>query len=574
MNVVQKILGLLALSARTPEQEAELTAHYLECSDAELADLELALVGQVDEIVSGEVTPELLNQLGVIADHVDGVRFLAGERITASEEAAAAELAAVAELATARDALLARVRPVVEAEVTPDVVAEAEAIVEEAATETPQVPVTAAAVAPVTPRATIGRLAPQRLTATPSAPSAVIKMAGTNGHFGNRVEVEHALLERWNDLQGTHAPGKYRVATFQSDMPSDRVLTRDMNDISEIVSEVRSRITENGGSEALVADGGICGPVEIRYATDTIAQASRPLRAYPMGFNAARGGINFQQPMRLTDILNTATPTSGYAIGAITEAQDAAATYNKSVQRVSCGSYTEVRIEAVYRQLEFGNFQYRTNPERNSQFVDLSVATFARFNEQRLYNKMLALCVNTDAPQKLGALRDFITAMNRAAQNYRMRNRMPLDATLDTILPAWVAGLLSDDMVNAFQAFPEQFHMGMGDVERMLSERNIRVVNWFQDDFTTALSSGGAAPTYPTSFKATLNHPGAWTYLDGGTLDLGVIRDSTLVNDNLLRIFTEEFWNVAMTGVEAMSVQFSLCANGASAGSRTPTCGS
>jgi hypothetical protein len=180
-----------------------------------------------------------------------------------------------------------------------------------------------------------------------------------------------------------------------------------------------------------------------------------------------------------------------------------------------------------------------------------------------------------NAPQKLGATRDFLTSINRAAINFRSIHRMPKTATLDLRLPAWVGmGLLPDDQTNALQSYPEQFEVTASTVERWLGQRNVRVAAWYEDDFTTAAADEGGVNNYPATFKVILTHPGYYGVVDNGELVIGLFRDGTMINDNVFRTFAEEFWNLASWGVDAWDIEYSLCENGASAGSVDPTCGS
>jgi len=59
---------------------------------------------------------------------------------------------------------------------------------------------------------------------------------------------------------------------------------------------------------------------------------------------------------------------------------------------------------------------------------------------------------------------------------------------------------------------------------------------------------------------------GTFTLLDGGTLDIGLVRDMELVSTNDYCMFTEQFMAVARTGVSALWVTQSLNVNGGSAG--------
>jgi hypothetical protein len=61
---------------------------------------------------------------------------------------------------------------------------------------------------------------------------------------------------------------------------------------------------------------------------------------------------------------------------------------------------------------------------------------------------------------------------------------------------------------------------------------------------------------------------GTFLFLDGGTLDLGIIRDSTLVGTNDYKMFVETFEGVAKVGVESLKVTSTISVNGAAAALR------
>jgi len=59
---------------------------------------------------------------------------------------------------------------------------------------------------------------------------------------------------------------------------------------------------------------------------------------------------------------------------------------------------------------------------------------------------------------------------------------------------------------------------------------------------------------------------GTFQYLDGGRLDLGVVRDSILDATNDYETFVEVFENVAFRGIEAYQVQSTILPTGGTAG--------
>jgi hypothetical protein len=72
----------------------------------------------------------------------------------------------------------------------------------------------------------------------------------------------------------------------------------------------------------------------------------------------------------------------------------------------------------------------------------------------------------------------------------------------------------------------------------------------------TASTAGQPLPSWPTSVDTALFQTGDWLYLDGGTLDLGVVRDSELNRRNRYQTFTETFEGTALIGAESLRVVF------------------
>jgi hypothetical protein len=70
---------------------------------------------------------------------------------------------------------------------------------------------------------------------------------------------------------------------------------------------------------------------------------------------------------------------------------------------------------------------------------------------------------------------------------------------------------------------------------------------------------------FPDSFVWYLFAEGSFLFLDGGTLDLGIIRDSTLVGTNDYKMFVETFENVAFVGIEALKITSTITVAGTAA---------
>jgi hypothetical protein len=75
----------------------------------------------------------------------------------------------------------------------------------------------------------------------------------------------------------------------------------------------------------------------------------------------------------------------------------------------------------------------------------------------------------------------------------------------------------------------------------------------------------GALNPWPDTVQWGLYDEGHHLFLDGGTLDLGIVRDSTLNRTNDFETFVETFEGLAPRGVESIWITSTVCPDGTSA---------
>jgi hypothetical protein len=84
-------------------------------------------------------------------------------------------------------------------------------------------------------------------------------------------------------------------------------------------------------------------------------------------------------------------------------------------------------------------------------------------------------------------------------------------------------------------------------------------------------AAGSAIPVYPAQIDSLLFVTGTKLFLDGGNLDLGLVRDSTLNSRNRYRQFSETFEGVADRGIENLRLILSVVPTGATTGTVDPS---
>ena len=376
-----------------------------------------------------------------------------------------------------------------------------------------------------------------------TAGSTIDDMGGVAEAMAKRIHT----LRRVNGGDGE----QHIVASITTKFPEARTLTQDAesnwNKIQSVV-----------GPEALVAAGGHQAPFEVKYDIFGIGSAVRPVRDSLPRFQADRGGIRYIVPPVLADY-------SG-AVGIWTAANDSAETPSPAAKlslTVAAASETTVSTDAVTLQLQFGNLLTRAYPELIARHNELGLIQHAREAEGNLLTNLGAASTAVTSTSVVGMGRDFLVQLGRAAAAYRARHRLEADAPLRAIIPAWIKDAMAADLTLAMPG--DSTLNAYAEIDAYIASRGINAS--FALDVaggTSAFSaqSSGAMNEFPDTFIWYLFAEGTFLFIDGGTMDLGIIRDSTLVGTNDYKMFVETFENVAKVGVESLKITSTINVNG------------
>jgi hypothetical protein len=418
-----------------------------------------------------------------------------------------------------------------------------------------------------------------RLTAAPD-----LRNIAAGAEFPDGESVSRAMFDRFDSIAGTSYDGpEMRLSVgrynWQESYPQSRRLNAG-DGIEATSSKIAAVVGAYPGDPTVervqpdgvltAAAGGLCAPVAIRYELETVSVADRPLRAALPAFDASRGGMQWNDPATLSSILDS----SGSAALTIVSASQDASNTTKTVQEVACGTLRETDVQAISEQLKFSNFGDRYNPERMQQFMTLARAGHSRLCERVLFETMRSksTLVNGGVVY-LGAARQFLGNLLVAAEGMRYRHRMSEDATIRVVLPDWFEMVVATDLL--FQA------PGDDTVDRLrtrdwinsqLALANISTIYQLDDARTNDANgaggisfgsqSAGSLLDYPGRMSVLMYPEGSFIFLDGGQLDFGIVRDSTLIAANRFQTFFEVFENVGFVGVEALNITVQICASG------------
>lgn len=374
-----------------------------------------------------------------------------------------------------------------------------------------------------------------------------VKLVGQR--WGARTKSAHGVEE------------KMRVAGATFDFPEERRL--DPGDWEANAEKIQAVIPDTipgvYGNKALTASGGLCAPLEPIYSMPNFASMARPVRDGLPSFQAERGGVNVPTATSVGDITS--------AITVIEESDDAlGGTYaTKSCQDMDCPAYTEVPVTIISHCREYGNLNARAWPEKIAHENDLTMAAHARSADGYLLDRIKTLSINVTQAEILGAFGDLVHALTKAQAGIRYRLRMNMGAQFRVFMPAWVPDLLAADF--AYTQFDRV--QPQAAAAALLSRYNISVT-YYLDPVTGGTSqafadeAAGALDDFPDDVQYAIFPEGQFIHVDSGSLELGIVRDSTLNSTNDFQLFGETFENVAMLGPAqgALWVTQGICPNG------------
>src|SRR6478609_10591623 len=397
--------------------------------------------------------------------------------------------------------------------------------------------------------------------------------------FDNSQQFADAYTKRLNtllNLRGNGGGEQIVIASVRApEVDSSRVL--DMGDWKSNMEKIEAVTNPDAfvhPTESITASGGCCAPLVTRYELwDNGGVTARPVRDALAGFRADRGGIRFYAGPELADVQG--------ALGFWTCADDAAADAGnpstwKVCARINCPPEQTAELQAITMCLTFGVLQTRIFPELAVANNKLAMVAQARLADSALLAQIKAgsLAI-ADSGTPLGAVRDLMDSISRAVYYYRDRYRLDKNVKLRAILPQWLPLVLRGDIIKGpFDGHePSQF-FGLSEDEIASFFSNLGVnPTWALDSATPNVRGGGvlpaattALPAWPTSVEWALFPEGTWLFLDGGNLDLGVVRDSTLVRVNDYMQFSETFEATANIGCESMWITSTIDVTGKAQG--------
>ncbi len=586
-NGEDQLTELLARAATLGEQ-----------TDAELEQLDTDLTAAAEATAGGELTDAQLEQLEQAATAVQAIRAEQASRTEAATQRAERAEAALALVRGDTDGGDTDGEPEDGAEGDGD---QADAEPETAPTTTPapdtQVVVNAedqteaiAASTPAPVRRPITRVQARRPAATqprataPAGHADLATMGLTAGAAFDRVtsgspittagQLGAAFAAAYRTLQSmsprtTGAPPKVVVATAgnrENHYPTQFRLGGDAVENTRRIEAARLEAQANGGIQASVdpnransrtAAGGICAPAEVRYDLPYIRPSTgRPMRdGFMTRFGVDRGAVQTLDVPTLADLDGS--------FGVWTHATDLVpgAAVKECLEVVCPADLPESVVDALYQCLRYGNFRARYFPEQIDAWMALAAGVHARKAEQRLMAQVTAGSVGPiTVPAQLGTSRDILRGLDRGLAAIEYVHRMDEGVTMEWAAPAWLRRQWRADIAAQLPVGTVDETLALADasIDRQLAARGVEPV-WLRDGeagqgFTA--QAAGVMAAWPATVRTYLAPAGSWLFLDGGELNLGLMRDTTTTETNDVQVFMETFEGSHFHGVVSQVIDF------------------
>jgi hypothetical protein len=380
------------------------------------------------------------------------------------------------------------------------------------------------------------------------------------GHIDSMDNLVRAMVQRARTLPVSKGNGQ-RVPVAQAQRKYTHTIDH-RADLAQI-TDIMAMATDPA---LLVAAGGWCAALEVIWDLYNIVCTDGAIDIPIIG--TPRGGLSWPVSPSFGDI--SALPG---VVWTWTNTMDVAAATGtgqsgiKPCVRVPCPDYTQAVNDCDGVCVTVGNLTSDAFPELIANHLRLVEAIHAHYMNNRLILQMAAAGTpvntgQTDGPAAVDTLNVSAFYRRHLIEKYAMCDT----AIIEGVYPRFQKDMMKNDLRFTGAVSPsDTFCVSDEMLADWLDCAGIRAQ--FVADWQVRATGFPGAATAPTAWPATpqfmLYPAGTYAKLQGMTLDLGVVRDSTLneTNDHTAAWF-EECWSLAKIGHESLTVTLDTCVNG------------
>lgn len=532
---------------------------------------------EAEGLLADAPTPESVGRLEALAGAVDALQTELDTRATAAAELVSrqTELAAKFGLGADEDTEDG------EETIIPDDASELDGETGEPLPE--KIAVTAGAgLAMPKPRPAVKEMAARRPAAAAPKPSPAAFSAfmtptknavgvGSEARFESSHDIAAAIVDKLDSLGGDWGGERTKLSIAHAKKNIEAKTSGDPFQNFETLQSVRK------AQPALVASGTACAPLTPVYEFFRLAEEQNPVESALGVVQAPRGGFRYLAGAFIdTNAGTTIDLSSQSRVYTGSTVQNTSGP--KSCATATCPSPLDELVSALSQCVTFDNLEYRAFPELVDKFLADVAVLFAERKEVFYLDYINSKSSTVTADYGYGAARNLVNDWSDAAIGYRKRARMSRNAPIQVMAPDWALDAIKKDMVNDNSLGMNYLAVPDAMVEDALRTHGLAPV-WYNDNPTgispsqkfngAQASSNAALNRPPKNVVAFIFAPGSFVRLDGGSLDVGLVRDSVLNGTNNLQLFMEEWLGAAFLANESIRLTSAACPNGVAPSSVT-----
>lgn len=350
--------------------------------------------------------------------------------------------------------------------------------------------------------------------------------------------IARAAVERMRGFTPPSGDGKsvnlqkFGLATMRLPFENEFVIDRGTDDMEVLYRAANERRLEG---ESLTAAGGWCSPSETLYdlAGDESAEGLLSLPEVQV----RRGGIRYTTGPQFADFYANA----GFVM---TEAQ-AIAGNTKPCYDIACPSFTDVRLDAVGLCLRVNILQNAAYPELTNRFVSGTMIAHQHMVNANVIGRLVTASGSARVITGLGStVSDTMEGLELLADQRRQTYRLPLNRTLEVVVPFWLKGAMRSDLARRNGVAAEAITDAQIDAHFRARNLNVQYVYDWQllpvvDDAGTA--GVNEANTYPATYQALMYPAGTFVKGVSDVINLNAVYDAaSLATNTYTGLFMEQ----------------------------------
>lgn len=356
----------------------------------------------------------------------------------------------------------------------------------------------------------------------------------------------------WRDLAEAFAAsgsrsmktGKERIARISSQFAEDRMLSGKIGDNTRLIDSFVS-------PEAVAAAGGCCSLPQPIYDNPVMGSIARRIRdSLPTVGVQSRGKVEFFPAICL--------PQAGADLWTCED--DAAVTDDpdtwKTCTDVDCDESETATVDAIYKCLTVGRFNSRYSPEQWEGHLKAVAVAQARTAEVALFSKMRDGVTSTHTGLATGnTYLNIVNTVSRATALMRQDQRLD-DVQFHFWAPEWlVAAAAESHRLFRLDKGGDAIEGVKQLIALALANEGVNVTYSLDIDDLESFQYDGALADYPSTASSVLAPEGFFSFLDGGSFDLGTeITDHDLNRQNKIAAFAESFEGLLARGCNAKAL--------------------